>query len=355
MQLGKDNIVTREKGGSKSDLRKREQSEKNISKETKNIPNKFKKYPKNIYISVIVPFFNEEDSLPELALQLENELRTHFENNYEVILVDDGSNDNSIEVVKQIKSMYPRFKCIRFRRNYGKSAALAAGFNESRGTFVITMDADLQDDPAEIKNLVAKLKEGYDLVSGWKKKRYDPINKTIPSKLFNFVTRLMTGVKIHDFNCGLKAYRNEVAKSLQIYGEMHRYIPALAYWEGFRVTELPVVHHPRRFGKTKFGGSRYIKGFLDLLTLLFTNRYLKRPLHFFGTVGVLFALVGFIINLVLTIEWAIGKTALSNRPLALLGIALIIVGVQFISLGLLGEIIAKNSQKGYIYRVKERI
>ncbi len=353
--MGKEATDSKGRNNPKKTGTRMQNIEGNISKGLSNKSEQKKKNIRKLSISVVVPFYNEAESLYELAIQLENELQNNFHGNYEVIFVDDGSTDNSFEVVKQLKSMYPRFKCIRFRRNFGKSAALAAGFKEARGEYVVTMDADLQDDPSEIKNLIAKLKEGYDLVSGWKKKRYDPLNKTIPSKFFNFVTRFMTGVKIHDFNCGLKAYRNEVVKSLQIYGEMHRYIPALAHWEGFKVTELPVHHHPRKYGRTKFGFSRYIKGFLDLLTVLFTTRYLKRPLHFFGTFGVLFAIVGLVINLVLTIEWAFGKTALSNRPLALLGIALIIVGVQFISLGLLGEIIAKNSIKVSTYKIKERL
>lgn len=310
---------------------------------------------KQSIISVVVPLLNEEESLPELAFQLEEELEKFVKNRYEVIFVDDGSTDNSFEVIRRLNQRNHKFRAIRFRRNYGKSAALSVGFKQARGVIIITMDADLQDDPAEIPNLVGKIKEGYDLVSGWKKKRKDPLSKTIPSKFFNFVTSKLSGIKLHDFNCGLKAYRKEVAQSLDVYGEMHRYLPALAHWEGFRVTEIPVKHHERRYGKSKFGFSRFIKGYLDLLTVMFTTRYLKRPLHFFGTLGTLFASIGFIIDLWLTIEWLLGWTSLSNRPLALLGVLLIIVGVQFISMGLIGEMIVKNTQKDTIYSIKEKI
>ncbi len=306
-------------------------------------------------VSVIIPLLNEEESLPELALQLENVLKKAAHNRYEVIMIDDGSTDESFNVIKQINQRNRRFRGIRFRRNYGKSAALSVGFSMAQGMVVITMDADLQDDPNEIPKLMAKLREGYDLVTGWKKKRHDPISKTIPSKFFNFVTSMTSGLKLHDFNCGLKAFKRNVVKSLQVYGEMHRYLPALTHWQGFKVTEIPVTHHPRRYGKSKFGISRFIKGFLDLLTILFTTRFVKRPLHFFGTFGALFVLIGFGVDLWLTIEWFMKKTALSNRPLALLGVALIIVGVQLISMGLLGEMIAKNSYEKANYQIAERI
>ncbi|TAL69536.1 MAG: glycosyltransferase [Bacteroidetes bacterium] len=307
------------------------------------------------FISVVVPLLNEEESLPELALQLENELKRASHNRYEVIFVDDGSTDDSYSVIRSINQRNRRFRAIRFRRNYGKSAALSAGFNASQGMIIVTMDADLQDDPAEIPNLIKKIKEGYDLVSGWKKKRRDPITKTIPSKFFNFITSITSGIRLHDFNCGLKAYKRAVVKNLQVYGEMHRYLPALAHWQGFKVTEIPVTHHARRYGKTKFGFTRFIKGFLDLLTVLFTTRYFKRPLHFFGTIGTIIGLTGFGIDLWLTIEWFMKKTALSNRPLALLGVALIIVGVQLVSMGLLGEMITKNSLEKSNYQISERL
>lgn len=334
-------------------------NEDNMASETKDTENKklnknrqFKNQKRPNYksgtgdyapeISVVIPLLNEEDSLPELSLLLEEELSKIVGGRFEVIFIDDGSTDGSFEMIKTIHNRNHRFKCIRFRRNYGKSAALSVGFAKARGKYVITMDADLQDDPAEIVNLINKLKEGYDLVSGWKKKRYDPISKTIPSKFFNFVTSTMSGIKLHDFNCGLKGYKRPVVKTLKIYGEMHRYIPALAHWEGFKVAELPVKHHPRRYGKSKFGLSRFIYGFLDLLTVTFTTRYFKRPLHFFGASGFALTLIGLLINLYLTYEWFIGQTYLSNRPLALFGIALIIVGVQFISMGLIGEMMVKN-------------
>lgn len=326
-------------------------------KEKPQRPKNFKQ--KKVYsrnkITVIVPLLNEEESLPELILHIEEVLDAHSPNNYEVIFIDDGSTDKSWEVIKQINQRNNKCRGIRFRRNFGKSAALSVGFKEARGDVIITMDADLQDDPSEIPNLVAKLNEGFDLVSGWKKKRRDPITKTIPSRFFNFVTSTVSGVKLHDHNCGLKAYKREVCKTLNLYGEMHRYVPALASWEGFKVAELAVKHHPRRYGKTKFGLSRYMKGYLDLITVLFTTRYLKRPLHFFGTFGTLFALIGFIIDAWLTVEWFLNKTSLSNRPLALLGVAMIIVGVQFISLGLIGELIAKNSNQNVTYGIQEKI
>lgn len=309
----------------------------------------------NILVSVVIPLYNEEESLPELALQLEAELDKFTRGRWEVLFVDDGSTDNSYGVIKKINERNRRFKAVRFRRNYGKSAALSVGFANAQGLIIVTMDADLQDEPSEIQNLVAKLKEGYDLVSGWKKKRNDPINKTVPSRLWNMITSKASGIKLHDFNCGLKAYRKEAAKSLQVYGEMHRYLPALAHWNGFRVTEMPVTHHARRYGKTKFGFSRGIKGVLDLLTVMFTTRYLKRPLHFFGTIGVLLTLAGLAINSYLVVEWLMGRTYLSNRPLALFGIALIIVGVQSVTTGLIGEMIAKNSLEKQTYSIKERL
>ncbi len=305
-------------------------------------------------ISVVIPLLNEEESLGELVSRLTPVLETETAGRYEVIFIDDGSTDGSYEVLRQLNRRNGKIHCLRFRRNYGKSAALAVGFAQAKNDIVITMDADLQDDPLEIPNLVQKINEGYDLVSGWKKRRKDPLEKRIPSKFFNFVTSTVSGIKLHDFNCGLKAYRREVIKTVQVYGEMHRYIPALAHWEGFRIAELPVTHHARKFGNSKFGFSRYFKGFLDLLTVVFTTRFIKRPLHLFGTLGALFTIAGFSIDLMLSIEWALNQTSLTNRPLMLMGIAFIIVGVQLISIGLVGEMIVKNSLSQAEYSIKER-
>ena len=306
----------------------------------------FKKIKKskinNLDLSIIIPLLNEEESLNELYVNIKEVLDSIPISDYEIIFIDDGSTDSSIDVLKKIHSEDSRAHCVRFRRNYGKSAALAIGFKRAKGKYVITMDADLQDDPTEIPNLISKLDAGYDLVSGWKKHRYDPISKTLPSKLFNVVTSLASGIKLHDFNCGLKAYKSEVVKTVEIYGEMHRYIPALAHWEGFKITEIPVHHQKRKYGHTKFGISRFINGFLDLLTVLFTTKYMKRPLHFFGTGGTLFLFLGIIIDLILSIQWISGEKNLSNRPLLWFGIALIVVGVQFISLGLIAELITKH-------------
>lgn len=309
---------------------------------------------KGIDISVVIPLYNEEESLKELHQQLRSTLQ-RMRVRYELLFVDDGSTDRSFNVLRDLKRFDGRVKIIRFRRNYGKSAALAIGFEKAQGTYVVTMDADLQDDPAEIPSLLKKLEEGYDLVSGWKKVRRDPITKTIPSRFFNVVTSLLTGIRIHDFNCGLKAYRNEVVKTIQPYGELHRYLPVLAHNAGFRIGEIVVQHRPRKYGKTKFGSGRFWKGFLDLLTVLFTTRYFRRPLHLFGFWGMLFAVVGVVIDGWLAVEWVLGRTALSNRPLFLGGILLIIVGIQFVSIGLLGEMISKAKRTTDEYAIRDYI
>jgi glycosyltransferase involved in cell wall biosynthesis len=303
-------------------------------------------------LSVVVPLLNEAESLAELSAALRQVLEG-MKLKYEMIFVDDGSTDTSFKILQEMHELHRQVKVIRFRRNFGKSAALSAGFQAARGKTVVTMDADLQDDPEEIPLLVEKLDEGYDLVSGWKKKRYDPLSKTIPSRFFNFVTAKLTGIKLHDFNCGLKVYRAELAKELSIYGELHRYVPVLAHWAGFQVGEIVVRHHPRKYGKTKFGLGRFWRGFLDLLTVLFTTRYIQRPLHLFGVWGLISFLVGLVIDVYLSIEWLLGRTAISNRPLFLLGIALIIVGVQFVSFGLLGEMITKTQRTSREYAIRE--
>jgi glycosyltransferase involved in cell wall biosynthesis len=231
------------------------------------------------------------------------------------------------------------------RRNLGKAQALAAGFREALGSVVVTLDADLQDDPAEIPSLLAKLGEGYDLVSGWKKTRRDPLSKRLPSKLYNRTTALLTGLKLHDFNCGLKAYRRDVVKTLKVYGELHRYIPALAKWEGFRVAEIAVHHRSRRYGKTKYGLSRYLYGLLDLITVLFLGRFTKRPLHLFGSIGLVFALTGGAVTLWLVVLRITHRIFLSNRPLLFIGIVLLILGIQFVSIGLLGEMITRSNDR----------
>ncbi len=309
---------------------------------------------RNPLVSVVIPLLNEEESLRELHEQLKN-VMSRIGGNYELIFVDDGSTDNSFKVLRELRQRNNRVKAIRFRRNYGKSAALAVGFQKAQGDFVITMDADLQDDPAEIPNIIRELKGGLDVVSGWKKKRKDPLGKTIPSKFFNFVTAKVTGINIHDFNCGLKGYKNDVVKSVHVYGELHRYIPALAHWLGFKVGETVVNHRPRKFGKTKFGMTRYSRGFLDLLTVVFTTRYVTRPLHLFGGWGIVSTLTGLFISLWLVYEKYFNDQPLSNRPLFIVALIMIIVGVQFVSMGLLGELITRNQQMEREYSVREEI
>ncbi|MBS3741324.1 MAG: glycosyltransferase family 2 protein [Candidatus Cloacimonetes bacterium] len=293
-------------------------------------------------LSFVIPVYNEEQSLQELHEKIVENIKDY---SYEIIFVNDGSTDNSKVILKQMTEVDKNVKVINFRTNFGKSAALQTGFNKAKGKIVFTMDADLQDDPKEIPRFIEKIEEGYDLVSGWKKNRKDPLTKTIPSKFFNLFTSLMFKLKLHDYNCGFKAYKNEVVKSVTIYGELHRYIPALANAQGFSVTEIPVTHHKRKFGKTKYGAKRFIKGFLDLLTVNLITKYEKSPLYLFGLTGIITTFLGFVISLYLAVSKIFFGVSLSNRPLLFLGILLILVGIQFISIGLIGEFIVYLDKK----------
>ena len=292
-------------------------------------------------LSIVVPAYEEAESLPELA----ERIRAACEGaglTFQVWIVDDGSRDDTWAAVQALHEDDPRIAGLRFQRNYGKSAALSVGFERARGRYVVTMDADLQDDPAEIPGLVETLEEGYDLVSGWKKDRKDPLRKTLPSRFFNWVTRLTSGLDLHDFNCGLKAYRREVVESVSVYGELHRYIPLLAKWAGYhRITEQPVEHHPRKYGETKFGADRFVKGFLDLITVVFLTRFAVRPMHFFGGLGTLTFTAGVGINLWLTIDKLVFGHPIGDRPLLLLGLLLILFGAQLFTTGLLGEMVVQ--------------
>jgi glycosyltransferase involved in cell wall biosynthesis len=319
----------------------------------KKLPYPPQKQPETPELSVVVPLYNEESSLRELSKAVHDVLENY---SYELIFVDDGSTDGSWQVIEELRGDCPGVKGIRFRRNYGKSDALQAGFSQASGKYVITLDADLQDDPNEIPEMVEMLKNGSELVSGWKRVRHDPVTKTIPSRFFNAVTRWTTGIRLHDFNCGLKAYRREVTDSIYLYGELHRYVPLLARWKGFsRIDEKVVKHHPRKYGKTKFGISRFLHGFLDLVTLLFVNRYMQRPMHFFGLFGVLFLVLGSGISAYLAYAKLFLGEDLGNRPLLFLGILLIVVGVQFFSIGFLGEMINKGQVKRQKPNISKKI
>jgi len=292
-------------------------------------------------LSIVIPVFNEKESLPDLIKQLEKIL-TNIPL-YEVIFIDDGSSDGSNEYLQEQSIKNKSFKVVEFYRNFGKAAALSEGFKIAKGDYIITMDADLQDDPAEIPNLIDKLNDGWDLVSGWKKVRNDPLSKTLPSKIFNLVTRILTGVKIHDFNCGLKGYKKVVIKSLDIYGGRHRYIPALAGQKKFKITEIIVNHRSRKYGTTKYGGSRIFHGFFDLITILFLDRYDQQPLHLFGSFGLFFLSFGLIAEvIVLYFKYKIGDPFSMHIALLLFGIMLIVIGIQFFSIGLLAELLAGN-------------
>ncbi len=283
-----------------------------------------------------------------------------IENGYswEVILVDDGSNDNSWEVIRSLQTSDSHIRGIRFRRNYGKSGALNVGFEACNGNVVITMDADLQDSPDEIPQFYRMItEEGFDLVSGWKQKRYDPITKTLPTKLFNWAARKMSGIYLHDFNCGLKAYKNDVVKSIEVYGEMHRYIPVLAKWAGFKkIGEKVVQHRARKYGVTKFGWERFVNGFLDLLSITFVSRFGKRPMHLFGLIGTLSFMIGFVIAAYLTFaKFAYQAYKMTDRPIFYFGLFFMVVGTQMFLAGFLGELISRNGHDRNNYQIRERL
>lgn len=314
-------------------------------------------------ISVVVPLYNEDESLPELIEWNKRVMEDH-RFSFEIILIDDGSVDRSWDVIEEYQKRYSFIKGIKFRRNYGKSAALNVGFSAAQGEVVITMDADLQDSPDEIPELYRRIKEEkFDLISGWKKKRHDPLSKTIPTKLFNAATRSMSGIKnLHDFNCGLKAYRKDVVKSIEVYGEMHRYIPVLARWAGFKkIGEQVVEHRARQYGVTKFGMSRFINGFLDLLSIFFVGKFGKRPMHFFGSMGVLSFFAGTIISL-----WLIGEKLVdiannvkyrnvTDQPLFYISLVAIIVGFQLFLTGFVAELVSRNSADRNAYNIEKII
>ncbi len=313
-------------------------------------------------ISVIVPLYNENESLPELVAWIDRVMtRSNF--SYEVILVDDGSTDGSWQVINHLSEKNNKIKGIKFRRNYGKSAALHTGFGEAKGDVVITMDADLQDSPDEIPELYRMIQsEGFDLVSGWKKKRYDPITKTIPSKLYNRTARALTGIKLHDFNCGLKAYKNEVVKNIEVYGEMHRYIPVIAKKAGYnKIGEKVVNHQERKYGVTKFGLDRFIKGYLDLLSITFITKFGQRPMHLFGTLGTLMFIVGFLSTAwlgakkIYFISNGIPADLVTKSPYFYLALTSMIIGTQLFIAGFLGELISRNSSDRNNYQIAEKI
>ena len=313
-------------------------------------------------ISVVIPLYNEEESLPELMAWID---KVMSENNfsYEVVFVDDGSNDSSWQVITSLKEKYDAVKGIKFRRNYGKSAALNVGFDAVKGDIVITMDADLQDSPDEIPELYRRVKEeNYDLVSGWKAKRYDPITKTIPTKLFNAATRRMSGIQLNDFNCGLKAYRHDVVKTIEVYGEMHRYIPVIAKWAGFtKIGEQIVEHRARKYGTTKFGISRFINGFLDLLTIFFVGKFGKRPMHFFGAIGACSVFIGTIMAIYLIVvklyHIASGTQyrEVTDQPMFYLALTAVIIGTQLFLAGFIGELVTRNAPERNAYLIEKEI
>ncbi len=288
-------------------------------------------------LTVVIPAYNEVESLPVLVGEI-REVCERAEITYEVIIIDDGSKDGTFDCVETLSRQDARIRGVQFRHNCGKAAALSEGFQRANGEFVITMDADLQDNPTEIPGIIKMLEDGADLVSGWKKKRYDPFHKTWPSKLFNAVTGRVAGVRLHDFNCGLKGYRSEVVKSLDLYGELHRYIPVMANWNGFKVVEKVVEHRARKYGHSKYGWARVTNGPFDLITLVFLHRYTSRPLHLFGFLGLMFSFLGAVILAGFAINWAMTGNG-HVRPLMIAGVASMIVGIQFVSIGLLGEMI----------------
>jgi len=301
-------------------------------------------------VSVVVPVFNEAESLRELHRELVTVLDS-LGRPWEILYLDDGSRDGSDRVIAELAGD-ARVRGVSFRRNFGKSAALSVGFQHARGAVVVTLDADLQDDPAELPRMIEAL-DGQDLVSGWKRNRRDPLNKTVPSMLFNAVTSWVAGIRLHDFNCGFKVYRREVVEAIEVYGELHRFIPALAHWAGFRVGELPVNHRPRKYGHSKFGASRFVNGLLDLISAAFLSTSALKPLHLFGRVGLLFLTIGVLLGMWFVILW-LGGEPIRVRPLMLFGAGLVLLGIQLILMGLLGEMIARLGVSSARYPVRSR-
>jgi glycosyltransferase involved in cell wall biosynthesis len=301
-------------------------------------------------LSVVIPIRNEEENIQILYSKLK-EVLNKTGKSYEVIFIDDGSTDNSFEVLQELKKKNKTLKVIQFGEGYGKSYALSAGFSLAKGKYIITIDGDLQDDPEEIPKFIEKIKD-LDLVVGWRYERQDPITKRLPSKIFNKLTSMLTGIKIHDCNCGFKIFRRELVDELNLYGELHRYIPALANWKGYKVGEIKVRHNPRKYGKTKYGFLRLIKGFLDLITIKFLMEYSKRPLHLFGTLGIILFLIGFLICMYMTYLWFLGMR-IWDRPILLLGVLLILMGAQFFSMGLLGELVVSTQKKSEKLNIKK--
>jgi glycosyltransferase involved in cell wall biosynthesis len=295
-------------------------------------------------ISLVIPVYNEVESLPHLVEKINAALAPH-PYTWEIVFVDDGSTDGSTDTIRTLMATDDRIVLAVQRRNFGKSLALEVGFALAQGDFIVTMDADLQDEPGEIPNLMAKLEEGFDLVVGWKKVRNDPLSKTLPSALANGTTRLLTGVQLHDMNSGLKAMRAEVATTIRVYGDLHRYIPIIAHYAGFRVTEIPVVHHERQFGRSKYGPGRLLRGGFDLLTVIFVATYGYRPLHLFGGIGVGLTGLGLLLNVWLTVEWFTGDRPIGDRPLLILAVMLVIVGVQLLTIGLVAELLVSSIQR----------
>ena len=302
-------------------------------------------------LSFVIPCYNEEESLELLY----DGIISNIGDDYEIIFIDDGSTDRSREVIRALHAKDENVHLIAFGRNFGKAAALQAGFNSANGDIVITMDADLQDEPSEITHFVEKINEGYDVVSGWKIHRNDPMEKRLPSKLFNKVTSRLSGVKLHDFNCGFKAYRREVVRAISVYGERHRYIPVLAHQRGYRITEIAVSHNARPFGRSKYGAKRYLRGFFDLLSVAYLGKYYHKPMHFFGKLGLFSGFVGLAICVYMTALWVAGES-IGNRPLLLLGVLLIMTGIQFFSIGIIGDILVDHGFKEHYHEnhVRER-
>lgn len=307
------------------------------------------------FISIVIPVYNEEETISILHAKITETLETALIQKYEICFIDDGSTDRSWEAIESLtESDAAHTSGMRFRRNFGKADALQEGFNAARGEIIFTMDADLQDDPGEIPAFLDKMNEGYDLVSGWKQVRHDPISKTLPSKVFNGLARALSGVQLNDFNCGFKAYRKEVTESIELFGELHRFVPILAHAEGYRIGELAVQHHPREHGVSKYGGKRFLKGFLDLLTVTFTTRYLRRPAHIFGGFGMAAGTAGFFVLFWLSFSKLALGNPIGTRPLFFLGILLLLLGFQLLSLGLIAELITRQSHSDKKNRVSKQ-